>query len=100
MPQIQPGPYDQLSDDELMRRCLELSDHPDDNAAQMAAIDALIQQRLFATYGAAEPGSSPRVRYAASDAGSGQPRAPEALQEVGQHPRLHQHHEQHAIHRT
>lgn len=58
--------YEKFSDEALMRRHLELSDHPELHADELAAIDAVIQSRLFATYGAAEPGSSPRVRMAAS----------------------------------
>ena len=59
------GSYDQFSDDALMRRYFELSERPDEHADELASIDALIQSRLHAQYGAAEPGSSPRVRFAA-----------------------------------
>lgn len=59
------GSYEQFSDEALMHRYFELSTHPEEHADELAAIDATIQMRLFATYGAAEPGSSPRVRYAA-----------------------------------
>jgi hypothetical protein len=55
---------DQYSDEALVQRYFELSAHSDQNAAELAAIDAAIQARLSATYGAAEPGSSPRVRVA------------------------------------
>jgi hypothetical protein len=66
-PMAQPNPhtYEQFSDEVLMRRYFELSDHPEENADELTAIDAVIQARLFAAYGASEPGSSPRVRYAA-----------------------------------
>ncbi|MFC5577738.1 hypothetical protein ACFPOA_06925 [Lysobacter niabensis] len=57
--------YDKLSDDALMHCYLELSNQPDANADELAAIDAAIQSRLFAAYGAAEPGTSSRVRFAA-----------------------------------
>ncbi len=60
-----PHTHEQSSDEVLMRRYFELSDHPEENADELAAIDAVIQARLFAAYGASEPGSSPRVRYAA-----------------------------------
>jgi len=56
--------YEQFSDDALMRRYLELSMRPDGHHEELAAIDATIQARLMAAYGAAEPGTSPRVRYA------------------------------------
>ena len=56
---------DQYSDEALVQRYFELSARSHENAAELAAIDAAIQSRLFATYGAAEPGSSPRVRFAA-----------------------------------
>ena len=59
------GTYEQFSDEALMHRYFELADHPEDHADELAAIDAAIQARLFATYGAAPPGSSPRIRYAA-----------------------------------
>jgi hypothetical protein len=59
------GSFDQYSDEALMKLYFELSGAPEKNAAELAAIDAAIQSRLFATYGAAEPGSSPRIRYAA-----------------------------------
>lgn len=65
MAQSNFGSYEQLSDEALMHRYFELSDHPEEHADELAAIDATIQARLFATYGAAAPGSSPRVRYAA-----------------------------------
>ena len=53
---------DQYSDEALVQRFFDLSARSDKNAAELAAIDAAIQARLFATYGTAEPGSSPRVR--------------------------------------
>lgn len=65
MAQPDLGNYEQFSDEALMHRYFELSDHPDAHADELAAIDAAIQARLFATYGANEPGSSPRIRYAA-----------------------------------
>ena len=65
MAQMNSGSYEQFSDEALMYRYFELSNQPEDNANELAEIDAVIQSRLFATYGAAEPGSSPRVRYAA-----------------------------------
>lgn len=65
MAQTDFGSYEQISDEALMQRYLELADHPEEHAEELAAIDATIQARLFATYGAAPPGSSPRVRYAA-----------------------------------
>jgi hypothetical protein len=65
MAQTNLGTYEQFSDEALMHRYLELSDHPEAHADELAAIDAAIQARLFATYGANEPGSSPRIRYAA-----------------------------------
>ena len=65
MAQTDFGSYEQFTDEALMHRYFELSDHPEEHAEELAAIDAAIQARLFATYGAAPPGSSPRVRYAA-----------------------------------
>ena len=65
MAQTDFGTYEQFSDEALMHRYFELSDHPEEHAEELAAIDAAIQARLFATYGASTPGSSPRVRYAA-----------------------------------
>ena len=65
MAQTNFGSYEQFSDEALMHRYFELADHPEEHAEELAAIDAVIQMRLFATYGAAAPGSSPRVRYAA-----------------------------------
>ena len=65
MAQMNSGSYEQFSDEALMHRYFELSNQPEDNANELAEIDAVIQSRLFATYGAAEAGSSPRVRYAA-----------------------------------
>ncbi|MFC5569394.1 hypothetical protein ACFPN1_04835 [Lysobacter yangpyeongensis] len=59
------GSYEHFSDEALMHRYFELADRPAEHADELAAIDATIQARLFATYGAAEPGSSPRIRYAA-----------------------------------
>ena len=60
-----PHAHEQSSDEVLMRRYFELSDHPEENADELAAIDAVVQARLLAAYGASEPGASPRVRYAA-----------------------------------
>jgi hypothetical protein len=57
--------YEQYSDEALMQRYLELSEHAEEHADELAAIDSVIQSRLFATYGAAPPGSSPRIRIAA-----------------------------------
>lgn len=65
MAQTNFGIYEQFSDEALMHRYFELSNQPEENADELAAIDAAIQTRLFATYGAAPPGSSPRVRYVA-----------------------------------
>jgi hypothetical protein len=65
MAQTDFGSYEQFTDEALMHRYFELSDHPEAHADELAAIDAAIQMRLFATYGASEPGSSPRIRYAA-----------------------------------
>jgi hypothetical protein len=48
-----------------MHRYFELSEHADEHADELAAIDSVIQSRLLATYGAAPAGSSPRIRYAA-----------------------------------
>ena len=58
------GSFDQFSDEALMSRYFELSGHPEENAAELAAIDATIQARLSAAYGATEPYTPPRVRYA------------------------------------
>lgn len=66
MAQTDFGVYEEFSDEALMHRYFELSNHPELHADELAAIDAIIQSRLFATYGAAEPGSSPRIRLAAS----------------------------------
>jgi hypothetical protein len=57
--------YEQYSDEVLMQRYFELSEHAEEHADELAAIDSVIQSRLFATYGAASPGSSPRIRIAA-----------------------------------
>lgn len=64
MAQTNPGSYEQYSDEALMHRYFELSNQPEENADELAAIDAAIQSRLLAAYGKAEPGTSPRVRYA------------------------------------
>lgn len=63
-----PLAHSHSNDDDgaLMRRYLELSGNPELNAAELAALDAAIQARLMAAYGAAEPGTSPRVRVATS----------------------------------
>ena len=55
---------DQFSDEALMNRLFELYDHADDNADEIAALDAAIQARLIATY-TPDPGASPRIRFAA-----------------------------------
>ena len=65
MAQTDFGAYEKFSDEALMHRYFELADKPEEHADELAAIDSAIQSRLYATYGAAEPGSSPRVRYAA-----------------------------------
>ena len=65
MSEMSTAPIEQFSDEALMQRYFELSTRPDDNADELAAIDATIQSRLFAVYGADEPGTSPRVRFAA-----------------------------------
>lgn len=57
--------HTQFSDEALMRRYFELADRPEEHAEELAAIDAAIQSRLFAEYGANPPGSSPRIRFAA-----------------------------------
>lgn len=55
---------EQYSDEALMRRYFELSAQPDENTDELVAIDAAIQQRLFATYGRTD-GAAPRIRLAA-----------------------------------
>ena len=65
MDQTAAGAYEQYSDEALMHRYLELSDRPEDNATELAAIDTVVQSRLFAAYGSDEPDASPRVRFAA-----------------------------------
>jgi hypothetical protein len=65
MAQTIPASYEQYSDETLMHRYFELSEHAEEHADELAAIDAAIQSRLFSTYGAASPGSSPRIRIAA-----------------------------------
>ena len=65
MAQTTLSSYAQYSDEALMHRYFELSEHAEEHAEELAAIDAAIQSRLFATYGAAPPGSSPRIRVAA-----------------------------------
>ena len=60
------GSYAQCSDEVLMRRYFELFDMPEQNADELAAIDAVIQARLMSEYGAPEPGTSPRIRIAVS----------------------------------
>jgi len=64
MTQTSPASYEHFSDEALMHLYFELSLHPEQHAGDLAAIDAAVQSRLFATYGAAPPGSSPRVRVA------------------------------------
>ncbi|KQY52643.1 hypothetical protein [Lysobacter sp. Root494] len=65
MAQANLAAYEQYGDEALMHRYFELSEHAEEHADELAAIDAVIQSRLFATYGAATPGSSPRIRIAA-----------------------------------
>ncbi|GAB3383435.1 hypothetical protein [Lysobacter fragariae] len=55
------GALDQCSDEMLMTQLYELSSHADEYAAELAAVEAAIQARMFATYGKPEKGS-PRVR--------------------------------------
>ena len=62
-----PVPYEEFGDEELMDRYFSLSLHPEGHAEELAAIDAVVQARMFSAYGAAAAGSSPRVRYAAPD---------------------------------
>ena len=57
--------FDHCSDEDLMNRLFELYDHPEDHAAEMAALDAAIQARLAATY-TPDAGHSPRMRIAAA----------------------------------
>lgn len=65
MAQTTPVSYEQYSDEALMHRYFELSEHAEEHADELAAIDAAIQSRLCSTYGAAAPGSAPRIRIAA-----------------------------------
>ena len=65
MAQTTLASYEQYSDEALMRRYFELSTRPEENSAEMAAIDEAIQQRLLSTYGRAD-GAAPRIRLAAS----------------------------------
>ena len=65
MAQATLSAYEQYSDEALMHRYIELSERAEEHADELAAIDTIIQSRLFATYGAAPPGSSPRIRIAA-----------------------------------
>ena len=60
----QNASLEQCSDEVLMRRLFELYDHADQNAAEIAALDAAIQARLAATY-RPDPGGSPRIRVSA-----------------------------------
>ena len=53
MAQTDFGMYEEFSDEALMHRYFELSNQPELHADELAAIDAIIQSRLFATYGAA-----------------------------------------------
>ena len=41
--------YEQYSDEVLMQRYFELSEHAEEHADELAAIDSVIQSRLFAT---------------------------------------------------
>jgi hypothetical protein len=65
MAQTTLASYEQYTDEALMHRYFELSEHAEEHADELAAIDSVIQSRLFSTYGAAPPGSSPRIRIAA-----------------------------------
>lgn len=65
MAQTTPASYERYSDEALMHRYFDLSEHPEEHADELTAIDAVIQSRLRARYGTAE-GVSPRVRVAAS----------------------------------
>ena len=65
MAQANLASYEQYSDEALMHRYFELSEHAEEHSEELASIAAAIQARLFATYGAAPPGSSPRIRVAA-----------------------------------
>lgn len=65
MIQTSPASYEQHSDEALMHRYFELSEHPEEHGEELNAIDSVIQSRLRAQYGTAE-GTSPRVRLAAS----------------------------------
>jgi hypothetical protein len=67
MAQTTSGAFEQCSDEVLMQRYFELSASPENHAEELAMIDAAIQARLFAAYGAAPPGSSPRIRLAVSN---------------------------------
>ena len=64
MSQMSTAPLAQYSDEALMNRLFELYEHAEDNAAEIADLDAAILARLAATY-TPEPGGSPRVRFAA-----------------------------------
>lgn len=65
MAQTTSASCEQYSDETLMHRYFELSEHPEEHADELTAIDAVIQSRLRARYGTTE-GGSPRVRVAAS----------------------------------
>lgn len=64
MAQTPIGSYEHYSDEDLMNRCFELASGGEQNAEELAAVDAAIQARLAATYGATEPLSRPKARYA------------------------------------
>lgn len=57
--------YEQYSDDALMHRHIELYEHAEEHADELATIDTIVQSRLLATYGAAPPGAAPRICIAA-----------------------------------
>ena len=65
MTQANLASYEQYSDEALMHRYFELSAQPEEHADELAAIDTVVQQRLFSTYGKAD-GTAPRIRLAAS----------------------------------
>jgi hypothetical protein len=64
-PMMSTASFDHCSDEDLMNRLIELYDHADENASELAALDAAIQARLAVTY-TPEPGHSPRMRIAAA----------------------------------
>ena len=64
MSEMSTAPIEQFSDEALMHRLFELYEHPEDHAAEIAALDAAILARLAATY-TPDTGGSPRIRFAA-----------------------------------